>query len=59
MSTPLSVLDVRCLLTAEELAAAHANVNAAPPLTTAQLDILGDIFRPTVHHVTAPRPTTV
>ncbi|MBP2325314.1 hypothetical protein JOF56_005699 [Kibdelosporangium banguiense] len=52
MTTRLSVLDVRSILTAEELAAAQANVDAAPPLNPEQLDVLGDIFRPTVQQLT-------
>ncbi|GAB3873723.1 hypothetical protein ACFQ1S_07840 [Kibdelosporangium lantanae] len=55
MTATLSVLDVRSILTSQELAAAQANVAAAPPLSPDQLDVLGDIFRPTVHRLTTQK----
>ncbi|GAB3467045.1 hypothetical protein GCM10027436_81550 [Actinophytocola sediminis] len=34
------------VLTPEELAAAHASADAAPPLTPTQIDRIADLFRP-------------
>jgi hypothetical protein len=57
MNSPLSVLDVRSILTPRELAAAQANVDAAPPLSRDQLDVLVDICGPIVRRLTAQQAT--
>lgn len=42
------VMDPRTLLSAEELAAARANVDRVPRLDPAQLDTVAAVFRPHV-----------
>jgi hypothetical protein len=43
------------VLTAEELAAAHASADQAPPLTPAQIDRIADLFRPYARKLIAER----
>ncbi|MFD8494277.1 hypothetical protein [Amycolatopsis sp. NPDC059657] len=45
------VLNPGLVLSAEQLAAAHANVAAAPPLSPAQLDHISAVFRPVARQV--------
>lgn len=55
--TSMSVLDVASILSAEELAAARANVATAPPLNPEQVSILRGILQPVVRLLTAQNTT--
>jgi hypothetical protein len=46
-------VDPRTLLSADLLAAARANVDAAPPLSPQQVDFIADLFRPYVRRTLA------
>ncbi|MEU7525445.1 hypothetical protein AB0A74_06915 [Saccharothrix sp. NPDC042600] len=48
--------DPRTVLAPEELAAVRANVERAPRLAPAQLDLVAAVFRPYVRDATASRP---
>jgi hypothetical protein len=54
-TTPAHAVDPRTVLSAEELAAARANVARAPRLSPTQLDVVSAIFRPHVRTVLAAR----
>ncbi|GAB3459260.1 hypothetical protein [Actinophytocola sediminis] len=45
--------DPATVLTADELAAAHASADTAPPLTPTQLDAIADLFRPITRELVA------
>jgi hypothetical protein len=45
--------DPATVLTTEELAAAHASADTAPPLTPAQIDVIADLFRPVTRELVA------
>ncbi|MFT7836909.1 hypothetical protein Q5530_12235 [Saccharothrix sp. BKS2] len=53
---PPVMVDPRTLLSAEELAAARANVDRVPRLNPAQLDVVAAVFRPHVRAALAARP---
>lgn len=48
-----AMLDPAAVLTAEELAAAHASADTAPSLTPAQVDLVADLFRPVTRALVA------
>lgn len=50
--------DPAAVLTAEELAAAHASADTAPPLTPAQVDLVADLFRPVTRDLVAQHQRT-
>ena len=52
------MVDPAAVLTAEELAAAHASAEAAPPLTPAQVDLVADLFRPVTRELIAQHQRT-
>ncbi|MCP3800308.1 hypothetical protein NLX83_13675 [Allokutzneria sp. A3M-2-11 16] len=54
-----AMVDPRLVLGPDELAAARANVAAAPPLSAAQVDLISDLFRPIVRQLLVQYDRTV
>ncbi|NUT93514.1 MAG: hypothetical protein HOY78_15980 [Saccharothrix sp.] len=50
-AVPAHTVDPRTMLSEDELAAARANVAAAPRLSPKQLDVVSSVFRPYVRSV--------